>query len=220
LIDRITSCWNRIDAIIRIRIMGCNQSNENRFPGHSLSADRSPVGPSESKVVLLGDCGVGKSSIALRFVQQKFSSTHHATIGAAFASKDVSVKIPGSSHQSREAVVRLQIWDTAGEEKYRSMTRFYFRNTNVGILVYDVTDESSFTNVRSWEQDLLEHCPDAKIVVVGNKVDLADAGERAVSMRNARQWCEEQGHRHIECSAKSGANVNDIFRLAALLCAA
>ena len=164
-----------------------------------------------------GDCGVGKSSIALRFIQEKFSATHHATIGAAFASKDVTVKSPDGTSPNK--IIRLQIWDTAGEEKYRSMTRFYFRKTDVGVLVYDTTDAESFDHVRSWEQDLLEHCPDAKIIVVGNKVDLADEGKRAVMMRDARAWCEQQGHRHIECSAKTGINVNDVFQLAAILCA-
>ena len=181
-------------------------------------SDNGGVGPPESKVVLLGDCGVGKSSIALRFIHEKFSETHHATIGAAFASKDIAVNSPDPGVPSK--IVRLQIWDTAGEEKYRSMTRFYFRKTDIGVLVYDTTDSETFDNVRSWEQDLLEHCPEAKIIVVGNKVDLADDGKRAVPMRHARAWCEQQGHRHIECSAKSGINVNDIFRLAAILCAA
>lgn len=201
--------------------MGCAQGKSNRFasgeglPGlfqkkkNGAGAEQLP----EFKVVLLGDCATGKSSIALRFIQDKFSDKHQVTIGAAFAAKNVEINYPEPNSPKLE--IRLQIWDTAGEEKYRAMTRFYFRKSTVGILVYDVTDPKTFTNLTRWQQDFFDHCPDAKVILCGNKSDL----ESKVPASDAMAWAKQYGHDCVICSAKNGEGVERIFNIAAKRCA-
>jgi small GTP-binding protein len=114
------------------------------------------------KVIIVGDVGVGKTSVCSRFIHDNFSQQHVSTIGAAFATLQVDLRPP----------VQMQLWDTAGEERFRAMTRFYFRDTAVALLVYDVGSAPSFAGVASWAEDLRAVSPNAKIVLVANKCDL------------------------------------------------
>ena len=204
--------------------MGCNtsqcQNGEDTKDGPSLSYDEEMEGPMEHKVVLLGDVAVGKSSLVLRFTKNMFSDRHQATIGAAFATKEMVIgeetgaggrKVVekrriagpgsgkpggGSSSSGPEKAIRLQIWDTAGEEKYRAMTRFYYRNCAAGLIVYDITNHRSFDKLDEWTREFRDHCPAAVIVIAGNKLDMED--QRQVLKRDAESYCESRGLIHIE----------------------
>ncbi|ESX02053.1 hypothetical protein KL918_005100 [Ogataea parapolymorpha] len=117
------------------------------------------------KVVLLGDQGVGKTSIRAQFVQRYFASSYRATIGANFLSHAVKTRAGDQ--------LQLQIWDTAGQERFNAMTRAFYRGAEIAILVYDVTNAQSFYSLRRWLDKILEHCnnPRLRILIVGNKTD-------------------------------------------------
>jgi Ras-related protein Rab-2A len=142
----------------------------------------------------------------LRYTQDKFQDAHALTIGAAFVSKDLSIV---SSSRGKN-MVRLHIWDTAGEEAYRSMTRFFYREAEIGIVVYDVTNKLSFQHLDSWVNDFKEQCPEADVIIAGNKCDIPAQG-RQVSLAEAEQFAADRGFVHIECSAKANINVQNLF---------
>lgn len=190
--------------------MGCGESKPDARREPSLMRNTvRKSGPDTYKVVLLGDKAVGKSSIVLRYTQDKFSETHALTIGAAFVSKDLSLS-HGSSAPSK--TVRLHIWDTAGEEAYRSMTRFFFRDAAAAVVVYDVSSRASFANVESWIRDFHEQCPDSLVVLAGNKCDVPD---RAVSVTDLSDCARRMSLDFLECSAKENRNINELFALVA-----
>ena len=185
----------------------------------------------ERKVIVLGDICVGKSSVCLRFIHNSFPEKHETTIGAAFAtasivlpreprevaSGDDGAEAAGKQAQDTgSATVRLQVFDTCGEERYRAMTRFYFRKSAAAVLVFDVTNRTSFQALDSWATDLLDACPEARIVVAANKVDLVDA--RQVSAEEAEALCREKGWAYVECSALTGDGVPAVFERVARLC--
>ena len=109
---------------------------------------------------------------------------------------------------------RLHIWDTAGEEQYRSMTRFFFREAMVGLVVYDITDSNSATNMDEWINCLVEESPDVQVIVVGNKTD---SSNRRVNSENILQYAAANQYEAVECSAKSCENVSEVFCKAAVM---
>lgn len=109
---------------------------------------------------------------------------------------------------------RLHIWDTAGEEQYRSMTRFFLREAIIGLVVYDVTDTNSATNMDEWITCLVEESPDVQIIVVGNKIDTTN---RAVNSEDIIHYAAANQYEFIECSAKSGENISEVFSKAAVV---
>lgn len=141
--------------------------------------------------------------MVLRHTQDRFSETHELTIGAAFVSSDLSVPT-----QRGPSPIRLHIWDTAGEEAYRSMTRFFYRESAAGVVVYDVSSADTFDAVDSWVDDFREQCPDALVVLAGNKCDRAD---RQVPTSRAKMYAETRGLQLVECSAKMNTNVTHLF---------
>jgi small GTP-binding protein len=191
--------------------MGCSQSTEDAgsagVPQIRIRRDEDrTTGRDSFKVVLLGDKAVGKSSLVLRYTQGRFHDSHALTIGAAFVAKELSVR---SSARPTPSRVRLHIWDTAGEEAYRSMTRFFYREAELGICVYDISTGSTFTHVDGWVQDFREQCPDALIVLVGNKSDREN--ERQVRREEVERYAQSNGFLHIEASAKHNVNVRELF---------
>lgn len=155
----------------------------------------------EVKVVLLGDTGVGKSSLVLRFVTKNFRPFSESTIGASFMSK--MIMIEGKA-------IKYQIWDTAGQEKYRSLAPMYYRGAAAAIIVYDITSLQSFKKCKNWVKELQSYGPeDIVLVVAGNKVDLVD--QREVDTAVASQYANEIGALFIETSAKSNTNVAKAF---------
>lgn len=152
------------------------------------------------KVVMMGDKATGKSSIVVRFTKDVFQDNMTTTIGAAFASKDVRVE--------DGALARLQIWDTAGEEMYRAMTRSFFREAAAGVVVYDVTSAASYASCRSWLRDFRDACPDSVAVLVGNKADL----EPRVARADAAAFAEAEGVAFFDVSAKTGMRIADVYQ--------
>ncbi|KAF8630766.1 hypothetical protein AX15_002736 [Amanita polypyramis BW_CC] len=183
------------------------------------------------KFVITGDAAVGKSSLLIRLTDQRFLANPDPTLGVEFGSKLIT--IPGE-----DKIVKLQCWDTAGTESFRSITRSYYRGAAGCLLVYDVTSRKSFLNARTWLADVREHAdPNVTCILVGNKVDLVedpvDGGgsshtmavltssaapgkhQRQVTTEEAETWAREEGLLFVEASARSGRNVEEAFVQAA-----
>ncbi|KIJ59693.1 hypothetical protein HYDPIDRAFT_32915 [Hydnomerulius pinastri MD-312] len=165
------------------------------------------------KFIITGDAAVGKSSLLVRLTDQRFLANPDPTLGVEFGSKLIEIPEEGK-------IVKLQCWDTAGTESFRSITRSYYRGAAGCLLVYDVTSRASFTNARSWLADVREHAdPHLTCILVGNKVDLCDESaegalvhkRREVATEEAEQWAKEEGLLFVEASAKSGRNVDLAF---------
>ncbi|KAJ0399854.1 hypothetical protein P43SY_000422 [Pythium insidiosum] len=155
----------------------------------------------EVKVVLLGDTGVGKSSLVLRFVTNNFRPYSESTIGASFMSKMLVVN---------DVPIKYQIWDTAGQEKYHSLAPMYYRGAAAAIVVYDITRKQSLTTLKNWVKELKQLGPDNIVIAIaGNKSDLEE--KREVPASQARAYAEEIGALFIETSAKEDTNVSDLF---------
>jgi small GTP-binding protein len=154
------------------------------------------------KVVLVGDQQVGKTSIIAHLVTNTFNPSTSPTIGAAFQTYCIA-----TSH----GPVTMQIWDTAGQEKYRALTPLYYRSADAAVLVYDVTQVASFSDMERWSHELAEKAPaNLRVVIVGNKIDLIEA--REVNTEAARVWSEEHGAKwYAEVSAKTGGGINELF---------
>ena len=130
------------------------------------------------KVVLLGEGCVGKTSLMLRYIEDKFNDKHLSTIQAAFLKK--KIRIGNNS-------VELAIWDTAGQERYHALTPMYYRNSNGAFLVYDITDVDSFQRIKNWVKELkVSLGQEVVLCIVGNKVDLEK--DRHVSLEEAEEW--------------------------------
>ncbi|XP_017074527.1 ras-related protein RABD2c [Drosophila eugracilis] len=153
------------------------------------------------KILVLGDCGVGKSCLLMRFTDGRFTGQYLCTVGVDF--KVRTVEVAGQ-------VVKLQIWDTAGEERFRSVLPTYYRGAHGVLLVYDTTSLSSFQNIDSWLEEIRQYCPEmVSVLLVGNKCDELES--RQVSQEQAAHYAESRAVPFRETSAKSGANVNHIF---------
>lgn len=162
--------------------------------------------PSLLKVVLLGDGGVGKSSLMNRFVSDKFDSQSFHTIGVEFLNKDVSVE---------GRTFTLQIWDTAGQERFKSLRTPFYRGSDICLLVFAVNDKQSLENLVQWKKEFLYYA-DVKdpenfpFLVLGNKVDMEE--ERVVHEDDAKSWCQMNGQLpYFETSAKDNTNVDLAF---------
>ncbi|KAK9891467.1 hypothetical protein WA026_014699 [Henosepilachna vigintioctopunctata] len=153
------------------------------------------------KVVLLGEGCVGKTSLVLRYVEDKFNNNHISTIQASFLNKKLNV------YGKR---INLAIWDTAGQERFHALGPIYYRSSNGAVLVYDITDEDSFQKVKSWVKELrrmlgTEIC----LVIVGNKTDLEK--DRHVTFEDAELYSNNVGAVYFETSAKLNQGVEDMF---------
>lgn len=169
-------------------------------PSHSRLPSVAPL--SKYKVVFLGDQGTGKTSIIKSFMFDSFDHTYAATIGIDFLSKTLYLD---------DRTVRLQIWDSAGQERFRSLIPSYIRDSSVAVVVYDVTNRTSFANVSRWVEDVRsERGTDVVIMIVGNKTDLAD--RRQVSTDEGERVAREQGVLFIETSAKANYNIKGLFK--------
>lgn len=153
------------------------------------------------KMVLLGSSGVGKSSLATRFVKGEFKDCQ-PTVGCAYQTHVVSVN--GAS-------LRFEIWDTAGQEKYHSVTPLYYRGAHAALLVYDISKRETFTRAQLWLKELEKQTiPDSTVVwLVGNKADLTQS--RQVSAQEGQSLAEDRGLGFIETSALSGDHVNQLL---------
>ncbi|ORY75989.1 small GTPase superfamily [Leucosporidium creatinivorum] len=162
------------------------------------------------KVIILGDSGVGKTSLMNQYVNKRFSNQYKATIGADFLTKEVMVD---------DRLVTMQLWDTAGQERFQSLGVAFYRGADCCVLVYDVNSAKSFETLDSWRDEFLiqasprdpENFP---FVVIGNKIDMEE-GKRMVSQKRAMTWCQSKGNiPYFETSAKEAINVEQGFQAA------
>jgi Ras-related protein Rab-1A len=153
------------------------------------------------KLLLIGDSGVGKSCLLARFADDTFSSSFTSTIGVDF--KIRTVELDGK-------IVKLQIWDTAGQERFKTITSSYYRGAHGIIVVYDVTNQNSFNNVKTWLNEIDRFATDGvNKLLVGNKSDLIS--QRAVDQDTGKQFADSMGLQFLETSAKSSHNVEEAF---------
>ena len=152
------------------------------------------------KVILLGESSVGKTSILNRFVLNKFTDTYKCTVGVECKIKSILL----DPYTSAE----LKIWDTCGEEKFQSVTRQYYNDTNGIILLYDLSDKNTFNSLNKWLKEIRNYAPkNTVVIIVGNKVDL----ERKVSHDDAITFANNENISYLEVSAKNGINIELIF---------
>ena len=152
------------------------------------------------KLVFMGDSGVGKTCIATRISSNIFSPCSEATIGASYFSKII---------YKENKRYNLNIWDTAGQEKYRCLVPLYYNNADAAIIVYDVTSKKSFNSAKEYVNELREKTNTKVILFIGNKSDLLD--ERLVKYRDARTYAEEENLIFYETSAKLGINITEML---------
>ncbi|EPQ27489.1 uncharacterized protein PFL1_05027 [Pseudozyma flocculosa PF-1] len=201
--------------------------------GADAATSAAPQKPFQTKLVLLGEAAVGKSSVVLRFVQNDFQENKEPTIGAAFLTQKCRLE---------DRLIKFEIWDTAGQERFHSLAPMYYRNAQASAVIYDVTKASSFEKAKSWVKELQRQAnPNIVIALVGNKIDLlgesstsdadADADEdddtatatpeagaagdagslRAVPKDEAEAYAKEAGLLFFETSAKTGEGVVEVF---------
>lgn len=151
------------------------------------------------KVIIVGDGAVGKTTLATHFAYDKFIEYYKMTIGVDFFTKDVTL---GND------VVRLQIWDTAGQEKFAFMRPNYYEGASGGFVVYDVTRPDTFQSLERWLNEIYKKCGKIPLCLLGNKIDLET---RKVEQLQAEQYAEKQGLPYYETSAKTGECVFDVF---------
>ena len=159
-----------------------------------------------TKLVLLGDSAVGKSSIVCRYIRKQFNDFEEPTIGASFLT---------STLEFEENKVKFEIWDTAGQERYRSLAPMYYRGATTAMVVYDITSAESYNSAKTWVEEIKKKGdPCCIICIIGNKVDLEKKRKVSTSLVNA--YAKENKLLFSEVSAKSGSGVDDIFKTIAL----
>lgn len=160
------------------------------------------------KVIVLGDSGVGKTSLMNQYVHKKFSQQYKATIGADFVTKELQID---------DRIVTLQIWDTAGQERFQSLGVAFYRGADCCVLVYDVNVMRSFDTLENWHEEFLKQANPADpktfpFILLGNKIDIDGGNSRVVSEKKAKDWCASKGNiPYFETSAKEDYNVDAAF---------
>jgi len=155
-------------------------------------------------LLIIGDATVGKTCILRRFAQDKFTSNYISTVGIDFFTKDVILD---------DKKIHIKIWDTAGQERYRSLTQGFFRKAEGIIIVYDITNEKSFNNLKFWiesiENNINSQSPKIPAIIVGNKIDIL---ERKVDKVSAENFAKDKNYKYFEVSAKSGINIDESIK--------
>ena len=156
------------------------------------------------KVIIVGDTGVGKTCILQRLIKQQFEEEHNVTIGVEFGNFGMVMR--------EQTHVKLQIWDTAGQESFRSITRLFYKDSDAVFVCFDMTSRKSFESLESWTVEVNNNTSSNLVrYLVGNFADLPD--ERQVSTEESLAFMRNNGFSHyLETSAKSGQNVNNLFQ--------
>ena len=155
------------------------------------------------KVLLLGDSTVGKTCFLLRYCDKTFQEAHLSTIGLDYRLKSMILQ-SGKN-------IKLQIWDTAGQDRFRAITKNYYKGANGIILIYDVTNLQSYENVKNWINQIKEEAnPNVVVYLAGNKIDVEDK-DRAVKTEEGQKIADDYNLPFYETSAKNGINVNKVF---------
>ncbi len=190
--------------------MGCGESKQkiNSLPKLKVKPDipkKLDNKEIEIKVCLLGDISVGKTSIASRYCKNTFSDLYINTIGGAYQQQSVTL--------NNGTKIRLHIWDTSGQDRFRSMTNLYYQDAQVAILTYDVTNEQSLESLNYWLNELNDKVEIDNMVLclAGNKNDV-DANEKRVPTSKGKAFAEEHNMIFFETSAKTGAGVKELFQ--------
>uniref|UniRef100_A0A7S4NVZ5 Ras-related protein Rab-2A n=1 Tax=Paramoeba aestuarina TaxID=180227 RepID=A0A7S4NVZ5_9EUKA len=153
------------------------------------------------KYIIVGDTSTGKSCLLLQFTDRRFQPIHDLTIGVEFGSR--TIEIDGNR-------VKLQIWDTAGQEKFRSITRSYYRGAAGALLLYDITRRETFDHLTTWLEDCRQYSNERIVItLIGNKCDLEH--KREVSVEEGKAFAEKHGLNFLETSAKTAENVDEAF---------
>lgn len=152
------------------------------------------------KYIIIGDTGVGKSCLLLQLTDKRFRQQHDLTIGVEFGARTVQINNKN---------IKLQIWDTAGQESFKSITRSYYRGAAGALLVYDITRRDTFNHLTCWLEEVRQNGnPDMTIMLIGNKCDL-DA-RRQISTEEGERFAKENGLIFMETSAKTAFNVEEV----------
>ena len=159
----------------------------------------------EYKIILVGDSGVGKTSILKKFINNEFNEDIKCTINVDFFSKSIKI--------DKNLYTNLKIYDTAGQEKYRALIKQYYQGTDGIILVFDLTNENSFNKLKSWINEVSDNTEKSQIILVGNKADLI---ERKIDEETAENFAKQKDMKYIETSAKEGTNILLLFEELAL----
>jgi len=153
------------------------------------------------KYIIIGDTGVGKSCLLLQFTDKRFQPVHDLTIGVEFGARMIQID---------NKQIKLQIWDTAGQESFRSITRSYYRGAAGALLVYDITRRETFNHLTRWLEEARQNSnQNMVIMLIGNKSDLEH--RRQVSREEGEKFAREHGLIFLETSAKTAQNVEDAF---------
>ena len=156
------------------------------------------------KVLLLGDSSVGKTCFLLRYCDKSFQEAHLSTIGLDYRLKSMTLQ--------NDKNIKLQIWDTAGQDRFRAITKNYYKGANGIILIYDVTNKQSYENVKNWLTQIKEEAnPNVIIYLAGNKIDVEEE-QRVITTEDGQKIADEYKLPFKETSAKNGINVNEIFQ--------
>ena len=153
------------------------------------------------KILLCGDSSVGKTSLLLKYTDDYFPELHISTIGVEYKIKELNIK-------GRKVILR--IWDTSGQERYRSITQNFYRNANGILFVFDLTNKDTFDNIKNWLTDSQNFETKVTKILVGNKADLIE--ERKVDQDCAERYADKKEMQYYETSAKNGNNVDKVFR--------
>jgi Ras-related protein Rab-2A len=157
------------------------------------------------RYIIIGDSGVGKSCLAVQFVDHRFQQIHDLTIGADCSSRIIQIK---------NQMIKAQIWDTAGQEMFRSITKSYYKHACIALCVFDITRRDTYNHLHSWIKEIRELAsPNVTLVLVGNKKDLEEA--RSVSTEEAVNFAKNNNMLFFETSAKTSVNVDVVFQEAA-----
>eukprot|EP01126_Amoeba_proteus_P054057 TRINITY_DN661_c0_g2_i15.p1 TRINITY_DN661_c0_g2~~TRINITY_DN661_c0_g2_i15.p1 ORF type:complete len:190 (-),score=37.97 TRINITY_DN661_c0_g2_i15:458-1027(-) len=159
------------------------------------------------KIIVLGESGVGKTSLLVRYVDNKFNVATKSTIGADFLSKQIEVN---------DQAVTLQIWDTAGQERFQGLGTTFYRGSDGAIFVFDVTRRDTFDALKQWKQSFLiqvgqEGNDRFPMLLIANKIDRLE--DRVITTKMVEEFCKEEKMDFVECSAKDATNVNKAFEL-------
>ena len=153
------------------------------------------------KIMVLGESKVGKTSLIKRYTKDQFGGVYLTTVGMDFQDKIIEIE---------DKRIRLQIWDTAGQDRFRNVTKSYFQSSHGLIIVYEISDKESFEKINFWMENIKNNAPeDAKIILVGNKEDLTS--ERHVSIEEGENKAKSYNIKFFEVSSKDGTNVKELF---------
>ena len=157
------------------------------------------------RYIIVGDMAVGKSCILLQFTDNKFRVQHELTIGVEFGAKTIELN---------NKTIKIQIWDTAGQEQFQAITRTYYKGAIGALLVYDITRRDTFTHVTKWLEEVKSNSSKhICVILIGNKKDLED--KRQVTYEEGESFARENGLMFLETSAKTAFNVVEAFNLSA-----